>query len=136
MLTSEGEVVHLKPSLKNATTRLTRSVALSARSSTKAPPKTTRTASRDERLATVEIRTTTANILRMKDSKEHLAARHLRIVHVIEPDPPSDEVPIEWILVTSHPLDSAEQFKAVVDAYRARWLIEEWFTSLKTGCAY
>ncbi len=26
--------------------------------------------------------------------------------------------------------------EAIVDAYRARWLIEEWFKALKTGCAH
>jgi hypothetical protein len=57
-------------------------------------------------------------------------------VHVVEPDPPSDEVRVEWILATRYFVDTPEQVAAVVDAYRARWLIEEWFKSLKTGCAY
>ncbi len=33
-------------------------------------------------------------------------------------------------------MDTVENIEAIVDAYRARWLIEEWFKSLKTGCAY
>lgn len=136
LLTHHGEVGLLKSSLKDATTQLTRSVALSARKSKKAPSKTNRTAERDERSATLDIRTTTANILRPEGSKDYLSALHLRIVHVIEPNPPKDEVPVEWILATSHPIDTPEQAAAVVDAYRARWLIEEWFKSLKSGCAY
>jgi hypothetical protein len=37
-------------------------------------------------------------------------------------------------LVTNEPIDTAEQVAAVVDAYRARWVIEEFFKALKTGC--
>lgn len=136
LLTHDGEVGLLKPSLKDATIQLTRSVTLSARKSKKAPSKSSRTAERDERSATLDIRTTTANILRPEGSKDYLSALHLHIVHVIEPNPPKGEVPVEWILATSHPIDTPEQAAAVVDAYRARWLIEEWFKSLKSGCAY
>jgi hypothetical protein len=70
VLTRDGEVVHLKSTLEDATPQLTRSVRLAARNPTKAPPKTKRAASRDERIAALEIRTTKANILRPKDSKE------------------------------------------------------------------
>jgi hypothetical protein len=34
------------------------------------------------------------------------------------------------------PIDTPEQVAAIVDAYRARWVIEEFFKALKTGCAY
>ncbi|MFT6147211.1 MAG: hypothetical protein ACJAV2_005108, partial [Myxococcota bacterium] len=57
VLTCDGEIIRLKPSLEDATTQLTRSVWLSARKSTKAPAKTDRTADRDERSATFEVRT-------------------------------------------------------------------------------
>ena len=44
--------------------------------------------------------------------------------------------PIEWNLVTTEPIDSREQLEAIVDAYRARWVIEEFFKALKTGCQF
>ena len=44
--------------------------------------------------------------------------------------------PVEWRLVTSEPIDTAEDVAAIVDGYRARWLIEEYFRALKQGCAY
>lgn len=34
-----------------------------------------------------------------------------------------------------NPIETAEQLLAIVDAYRARWVIEEYFKALKTGCA-
>jgi hypothetical protein len=60
----------------------------------------------------------------------------VNLVEVMEVDPPEGEVPVSWVLVTTLPVDTPEQVAAVVDAYRARWLIEEWFKAMKTGCAY
>ena len=60
----------------------------------------------------------------------------LNLVQVIELDPPPQVVAIEWLLITSLPIGDARQVEAVVDAYRARWVIEEYFKALKTGCRY
>jgi IS4 transposase len=38
--------------------------------------------------------------------------------------------------MTTEAVETAEQVAAVVDAYRARWLIEEFFKALKTGCGF
>lgn len=59
----------------------------------------------------------------------------LNVVYVWEPEPPADESPIEWVLYTSEPIDTSEQLLRVVDWYRARWVIEEYFKALKTGCS-
>jgi hypothetical protein len=53
---------------------------------------------------------------------------------VLERDCPKGQEPIVWYLVTNEPIDTAEQVAEVVDAYRARWVIEEFFKALKTGC--
>ena len=45
---------------------------------------------------------------------------------------PSGEKPLEWILLTSLPIDTDEQIKYVVECYRKRWLIEELFKTLKS----
>jgi IS4 transposase len=47
-----------------------------------------------------------------------------------------DAAPVAWYLVTSESVDTVEQVEAVVDAYRARWVIEELFKALKTGCNF
>lgn len=59
----------------------------------------------------------------------------LNLVRVYEPDPPPGEEHVEWYLHTTEPIDTVEQVAAVVDYYRARWTIEEFFKALKTGCA-
>ena len=59
----------------------------------------------------------------------------LRVVHVREENPPEGCEPVDWKLITSEPIDTTSDIEAIVDFYRARWLIEEFFKALKTGCA-
>jgi hypothetical protein len=59
----------------------------------------------------------------------------LNLVRVWEPKPPENEPPVEWLLYTTEPIESAEQVLRIVDWYCARWTIEEFFKALKQGCA-
>lgn len=59
----------------------------------------------------------------------------LNAVRVYEVDAPRGEEPVEWLLFTTEPIEAAAQVSRVVDTYRARWTIEEYFKALKTGCA-
>ena len=43
---------------------------------------------------------------------------------------------MEWFLLTTEPIETNEQLLRVVDIYRHRWIIEEFFKALKTGCQY
>jgi hypothetical protein len=58
----------------------------------------------------------------------------IHVVHARELEPPPDTKPVEWILYTSEPIDTPAQLRRVIDLYRARWVIEEFFKALKTGC--
>lgn len=58
----------------------------------------------------------------------------LNFVRVFEPKPPRGEAPIEWRLWTTEPVTTEQEILAVVDDYRCRWRIEEFFKALKTGC--
>jgi hypothetical protein len=74
---------------------------------------------------------------------EHAGGRHhkalpslpINVVRVFEVGAPEGETPIEWLLLTSEPIATIEQMTFVVDAYRARWVVEEFFKSLKSGCS-
>ncbi len=59
----------------------------------------------------------------------------LHRIYVDEPDPAEGIEPVRWRLWTLPPIDNAEQLLAIVDIYRARWIIEEFFKALKTGCS-
>jgi hypothetical protein len=56
-------------------------------------------------------------------------------VHVIERDPPAGEKPMQWMLLTNLAVTTAQEIHFVVDSYCARWVIEEFFKALKSGCA-
>jgi hypothetical protein len=64
------------------------------------------------------------------------ASINVNIVRVWEPSPPPGEEPVEWLLITNEPIDTQQQVEAVIDWYRRRWKIEEYFKALKTGCAF
>lgn len=57
-------------------------------------------------------------------------------MYVREVDPPEPNSAVEWVLLTGEPIDTAEQLLRIVDFYRARWVIEELFKALKTGCSF
>jgi len=60
---------------------------------------------------------------------------NVNVVYVDEPNPPRDQEPVSWMLITNEPIETAAQVERIVDHYRARWTIEEFFKALKTGCA-
>jgi transposase-like protein/transposase Tn5 family protein/DDE family transposase len=57
------------------------------------------------------------------------------VVRVWEPHPPAGVEPLEWVLLTSVPTETLADAWARVDWYTCRWLVEEYHTCLKTGCA-
>ena len=60
----------------------------------------------------------------------------LNAVRVYEVDAPEGEEPIEWLLLTTETISTTSDVARIVDIYRARWTIEEFFKALKTGCAF
>jgi hypothetical protein len=111
-----------------------RHVAISRRSTKQA---STQHPSRAERIAKLSVRASMITLRRPQSSADapidHLS---LHAVHVFEPSPPTGEKPVEWMLFTSEPIATLRDIEAVVDHYRARWVIEEYFKALKTGCAF
>ena len=55
-------------------------------------------------------------------------------VYVVESNPPDGVEPVEWVLLSSEPVENVEQANTLVDWYTYRWLIEEWHKAEKTGC--
>jgi Transposase DNA-binding/Transposase DDE domain len=92
---------------------------------------------RQSRLAELNIRAMTVEVARSGWLRICFpSALTLNVVHVVEVNPPAGETPICWYLVTKEPINTAENVLKIVDIYRTRWLIEELFKALKTGCQY
>jgi hypothetical protein len=57
------------------------------------------------------------------------------VVRTWEPDPPPGVTPIEWLLLTSVPVLSLSDALERIDWYTCRWIVEDYHSCLKTGCA-
>jgi hypothetical protein len=55
-------------------------------------------------------------------------------VLVTEPNPPEGVEPVEWLLLTSLPIDTIDQILTIINYYCGRWGIEIYFRILKSGC--
>jgi len=55
------------------------------------------------------------------------------VVDVWETSKPADSDPIHWRLITTHAVADFDQARRIVDCYRLRWTIEEYFHTLKTA---
>lgn len=136
VLTRDG-TCRLSDILPDTDLKLTRSVQLSRRRSRNQPPRLKKThPARDERMAHLEVRVLSTWFVRPDGVDAVCDEIPVNIVHVVEPDPPVGEEPVSWLLATPLSVDTPDDVAAIVDAYRARWLIEEFFKALKTGCAY
>lgn len=113
-----------------------REVLLSRRRPSSIPNKTY--GPRKQRLATLHIEASPLILRRGRHlpSTKFPSEQSLNLVCVREVNVPGGEEPVEWWLVTTEPIGTQAEVETVVDAYRARWKIEEYFKALKTGCGW
>ena len=134
--TAVGEHDRLRDVLSVAPLRETRQVTLSRRQGHTAPGSRKTHGPREQRAAQLEIRATTVVLQRPKYLDSSLPAwLPVHVVYVTEVAAPSGVEPVEWMIVTTESIKTADDILRVVDDYRARWIIEEFFKALKTGCA-
>lgn len=55
------------------------------------------------------------------------------LVDVRETSLPPDGKPIHWRLLTTHAVTSLAQARRIIDMYRLRWIVEEFFRTMKTA---
>jgi hypothetical protein len=89
---------------------------------------------RDRRQANLEVRAAPVRLRPPHRPDRKLPAVTVNVVVAREVDVPPGEVPVEWILLTTLPIDTLEAVKAVVEYYCIRWNIEILFRTLKSGC--
>lgn len=91
---------------------------------------------RGERAAVLCFSATTLTIKRPSDLEDDLPqSETLNVVRAWERQPPDGEDAVEWILLTTESVATAEDVLKVVDYYSNRWVIEEFFKALKSGCS-
>lgn len=92
--------------------------------------------SRSGRVAKISVASIPLTLKRPRAGHAPEAEVSVNLVRVWESAPVPGEPPIEWLLYTTERVDTAEQMFRVVDIYRARWVVEEFFKALKTGCSF
>jgi IS4 transposase len=97
-----------------------------------------RGAARKQRTAKLAVGSHAVELRRPKSKRSSVAEPtiKLNLVHVWEPKPPRGEEPVEWVLFTTEPICTVEQLNTIVEYYQSRWIIEDFFKALKTGCAF
>jgi hypothetical protein len=58
----------------------------------------------------------------------------IQVLLAAEIEPPPQEKPVVWMLLTSLPLDNETQAQQCLELYSYRWLIERYHYTLKSGC--
>lgn len=116
-----------------ASVSLERTVAVSAKPTGRGPRKTP---GRAQRIAKLLVTTCEFAIPKPRKGKHPLPLPQLNLVEVQEIDPPEGEQGVHWRLLTTESVQTVEDIARIVDSYRSRWLIEEYFKALKTGCAF
>jgi hypothetical protein len=82
----------------------------------------------------VEVRATTVTLRAPWRHDRKLKDTTLNVVLVSELNVQADDVAVEWILITSLPVDTDEEICSVIRYYCTRWMIEVYFRVLKNSC--
>ena len=91
------------------------------------------TSQRSARTATLDVRAITVTV-KPPNARNDLPPITHNVILVQECCPPESDTPVEWLLLTTLPIETAEGLLRVIDHYAARWTIEVYFRTLKTGC--
>jgi hypothetical protein len=91
------------------------------------------TPKRKARIAQVEIRVLTVQV-KPPHERPRLPPVTLNVVLAEEVGGPGDGTDVSWLLLTSLPTGTVEEVLLVIDYYVARWAVEVFFRTWKTGC--
>lgn len=90
---------------------------------------------REARTATLKIAAGALSLRKTRYSSSGHSSISLNVLRVWEPRPPRGAPAVEWILLTTEPIATPIDLERILDWYRRRWVIEEYFKALKTGCS-
>jgi hypothetical protein len=89
---------------------------------------------RSARTAMVEVRAAEVELRPPWRPDRKLPPVRVKVVQVREVDPPAGEEPVEWLLITTLPIDTIDDVRTIIQYYVIRWMIEVFFRVLKSGC--
>ena len=118
-----------------ASTRVLGTLDVEVREQTpKNPSPRKRNQPRTARLATMTIQATRVTLRGPQRPGGRAPDVKVNVVFVCETNPPAGEEPVEWLLLTSLPINTRKKVRRVIEYYCCRWQIEIYFRVLKSGC--
>ena len=125
---------HISDAVLATPVRFTQKIFVRARKAKVSCEKRGRRQPRKSRKAKVEVHATQVTLRPPWRPDRRFSPVSVNAVLVRELDPPKGEEPVEWLLVTTLPIDSVELVRQIIRYYTVRWMIEVFFRVLKSGC--
>jgi hypothetical protein len=91
------------------------------------------TPKRKAREALVEIRAIQVQV-KPPHARASLPSVTYNVVFVKEVGGPNDGTDVDWLLITTLPIDTLPEIEVIVEYYLARWAVEIYFRIFKAGC--
>jgi hypothetical protein len=129
-----NEVKCLRDAVEASPVLLTQEISVRGREAKISSETRGRRQPRHSRTAQVEVRATTVTLRGPWRPENKLPSVTAHVVQVREVNPPEDDVAVEWLLITTLPIETVEQVREIIQFYAVRFLIEVLFRVLKSGC--
>jgi hypothetical protein len=121
---ADAEERHIRDRVLGTAVLFTREITVRDRDPKTACETRNRRVSRTPRVTEVEVRATKMTLCPPTRPDGKLPAVTINVVLVSEANPPAGEPAVEWILVTTLPIDRVEQVEEIIRYYCVRWMIE------------
>lgn len=125
---------HLRQRVMEAPVQFCQEITVRGRQAKTSCETRERRQTRETRKAIVEVRAMSVTLRPPARPDRALPPVTVNVVLVSEVDPPANEPAVEWLLVTTLPIDTVDQVRQVVQYYCVRWMIEILFRVFKSGC--
>jgi hypothetical protein len=89
---------------------------------------------RAQRIAKMHVKFLAVDLLAPDRRRTKPEKLHVYVVHAYELDPPSNEKPIVWTLLSTREVNTPDDALKAIQKYKRRWIIERFHYTLKTGC--
>lgn len=130
----KGANLHLREHLRAGDVLFTQAIHVRGREAKVTCETRGRRQPRESREAEVEVRAARATLRPPWRPQGKLPEVTINAVLVHEPSPPPNDVAVEWLLLTTLPIDQIEHVRRVIQVYYVRWMVEVFFRVLKAGC--
>lgn len=132
---ADGQARYLREAVESQPVLFVQEISVRGRGETKVScDQRPRRQPRESRKAQVEVRAARVTLRGPRRPGGRLPDVTVNVVQVREVDPPAGDVPVEWILITTLPIEEVEQVRQIVQYYAVRFMIEVLFRVLKSGC--